>query len=159
MGSAVDRSGAVIKIHRPFRNEKSAWSWQLSKFRVAFRNTLPPESPGRFTSVFSATKAFEMGTGPSSQLWPPTPAQVVDRDIIKRCQLCERLPHLGMLNFSSTPRKCTGRLFDTRVGGAEGSFMASATLNPRLPPYSSPTGFSRAPEGRHPTWSANPYHA
>ena len=43
------------------------WSWQRSRLRVGSRTTLPQRSPGRFTSVFG------MGTGPSSQLWPPTP--------------------------------------------------------------------------------------
>src|SRR6266567_7804068 len=48
-------------------SSEEEWSWQRYRVRVGSRTTLPPRSPGRFTSVFG------MGTGPSSQLWPPTP--------------------------------------------------------------------------------------
>lgn len=72
-------------------------------------------------------EAFGMGTGPSPQLWPLTPKACSEKRIIK----------------------------DFGGGGAEGTFMVYATLNPRHPPFPS-TGFIRAPEALHPIWSANP---
>src|SRR5881409_301569 len=56
----------------------SKWSWQRSGLRVGSRTTLPPRSPGRFTSVFG------MGTGPSSQLWPPTPLNPGLRNLLDK---------------------------------------------------------------------------
>ena len=50
---------------------------------MAFRNILLPESPERFTSVFG------MGTGPSPQLWPPTPNLPALQRIIKHSQTIE----------------------------------------------------------------------
>ena len=79
------------------------WSRQRSGARMAFRNILLPKSPERFTSVFPVPRTFGMGTGPSSQLWPPAPKTTAFRRIIKHSQTSLRftVTRIGMTSVTS----------------------------------------------------------
>jgi hypothetical protein len=89
------------------------WSRQRSGARMAFRNILLPKSPERFTSVFPVSRTFGMGTGPSSQLWPPAPKIPAFRQIIKHSQMLLRfaVTRIGMTSVTSGFEKNLLRLF------------------------------------------------